>query len=326
MRASAFFGIFLALAFTVAVGLETFASSKQIYEEALTLPKSVPLDTVKTALQCRAWLHFLKNQAQLLPEKRSLLLQIEPSDLMAITGLLYQVESQSFVDDAQNTLKVTLTCSRDPHAQELANLAIRNPELLNLSRHFLNKIGEILLSLDKHWPNARFFANYELNGQEATFNSKEETWSEKEWLSKTNNLKALLAAYAALTPSLDGWFTQDNSLASLEEAHKNFPEEPMILLLLGEAELKRGLYQQSIKHCSQCLNIVHKNARARYIRALAHWEEQQLGLAENDLSLAIEEISPKDNPRQDWLLALRTRGAIRMLLGRNEGMCEDFET
>ncbi|MBQ7738179.1 MAG: hypothetical protein IJT59_00800, partial [Desulfovibrionaceae bacterium] len=305
---------------------DLWALDKVVYEEALSLPTNIPRSTVEVALQGRAFLHAIKKEALAIPERRSLLLQVDEEDLPAITALLYQVEISTSLDESGKNLHALITSKRDPNALELARLTLRNPELLAASRYCLEKIGDILVSFDQHWPKARFFSDRDAKISIQHYSAETSAWTNAVWQRLTDNLHALLIAHQAITPAVDGWFTQEKFLKSLEEANQKLPNDPLILTLLAEAELRNGSPHQAIDHCSQCLKINPQAIRARYIRALAHWNLQQLGLAENDLSVAILKIKPQETAREDLLLALRARGAVRLLLGRYQGMCVDFET
>ena len=82
--------------------------------------------------------------------------------------------------------------------------------------------------------------------------------------------------------------------------------------------------QRSIAACTAALELAPDFARARYIRALAHWRLQQLALAEDDLNAALEGTAETFPHTPDKVRLLRARGALRMLRSNAPGMCEDL--
>ena len=94
--------------------------------------------------------------------------------------------------------------------------------------------------------------------------------------------------------------------------------------MLAEAQLQAGMPQRSIHSCSAALELAPGLARARYIRALAHWRLQQVALAEDDLSAALNTTDETFLRTPDRVRMLRTRGALRMVRNNAEGMCSDL--
>lgn len=130
-----------------------------------------------------------------------------------------------------------------------------------------------------------------------------------------------------LLDAADGWLARTQDIPRLEPLVARLPESPLLHLLLAEARLRAGLPQQCMEAASAALSLAPDMARARYIRALAHWRLQQLALAEEDLDTALRitatpEETAVDNRRRD---ILRARGALRMLRGNTAGMCEDLK-
>ena len=82
--------------------------------------------------------------------------------------------------------------------------------------------------------------------------------------------------------------------------------------------------QRSIASCTAALELAPDLGRARYIRALAHWRLQQLALAEDDLSAALEATTNAFPHTSDKVRLLRARGALRMLRSNEPGMCDDL--
>ena len=60
------------------------------------------------------------------------------------------------------------------------------------------------------------------------------------------------------------------------------------------------------------------------MRALAHWRLHQLALAETDLNAALQNTLIPPPHGQEQIRRLRARGAVRMLRGHYDAMCEDF--
>ena len=145
------------------------------------------------------------------------------------------------------------------------------------------------------------------------------------------NADALADTFAAAITALDtlrlspeGWLTSADSLAALEKAAVNLPQSAAAQLLLGEALLQAGMPQRSIASCTAALELAPDLGRARYIRALAHWRLQQLALAEDDLSAALEATTNAFPHTSDKVRLLRARGALRMLRSNEPGMCDDL--
>lgn len=137
-------------------------------------------------------------------------------------------------------------------------------------------------------------------------------------------LEATSAALDALELSSEGWLARADSLAALQQAARRLPDNAAVRLLLAEAQLQAGLPQRCVDSCTEALGLLPGLTRARYIRALAHWRLQQLALAEDDLTVALEKTP--ENPLQtpDRSRLLRARGALRMLRDDARGMCADL--
>lgn len=140
----------------------------------------------------------------------------------------------------------------------------------------------------------------------------------------TNKLEATSAALDAVEVSSEGWLTRADALASLQQAAQRQPHSAAIRALLAEAQLQAGLPQRCVDSCTEALGLMPGLTRARYIRALAHWRLQQLALAEDDLSVALEKTPGSPLQTSDRSRLLRTRGAVRMLRDDVPGMCADL--
>ena len=137
-------------------------------------------------------------------------------------------------------------------------------------------------------------------------------------------ISACLTALDALRLSPDGWLTSTESLPMLENAATALPRSAALQLLQAEAQLQAGMPQRSIHSCSAALELAPGLARARYIRALAHWRMQQMALAEDDLSAALSTTDEAFLRTPDRVRMLRARGALRMLRNNTQGMCSDL--
>lgn len=141
-------------------------------------------------------------------------------------------------------------------------------------------------------------------------------------------VQALLGEVRQLLPeAADGWLAGAQSMPMLEKLAERMPESALVRLLLAEARLRAGLPQQCMEAASAALRLAPDMTRARYVRALAHWRLQQLALAEEDLDAALRATpapigSAAHDARRRGIL--RARGALRMLRGNSEGMCEDL--
>ena len=141
-------------------------------------------------------------------------------------------------------------------------------------------------------------------------------------------VQALLGDVRQLLPeAAEGWLAGAQSMPLLEELAERVPESALVRLLLAEARLRAGLPQQCMEAASAALRRAPDMTRARYVRALAHWRLQQLALAEEDLDAALRATpAPVGSAAHDALRRgiLRARGALRMLRGNTDGMCEDL--
>ena len=137
-------------------------------------------------------------------------------------------------------------------------------------------------------------------------------------------ISACLAAMDALRLSPEGWLTTAEAMPIPENAAADLPRSAAVRLLLAEAQLQAGMPQRSIYSCSAALELAPTLARGRYIRALAHWRLQQMALAEDDLSVALNTADEAFLRTPDRVRMLRARGALRMLRNNAEGMCSDL--
>ena len=141
-------------------------------------------------------------------------------------------------------------------------------------------------------------------------------------------LRALLVEVRRLLPdAADGWLADARRMPLLEELADRAPESALVRLLLAEARLRAGLPQQCMEAASAALRLAPDMARARYVRALAHWRLQQLALAEEDFDAALRATpAPVGSAAHDGRRRgiLRARGALRLLRGNAVGMCEDL--
>ena len=144
----------------------------------------------------------------------------------------------------------------------------------------------------------------------------------------TSAVQALLGDVRRLLPeAADGWLAGAQSMPLLEELAERVPESALVRSLLAEARLRAGLPQQCMEAASAALRRAPDMTRARYVRALAHWRLQQLALAEEDLDAALRATpAPVGSSAHDARRRgiLRARGALRMLRGNTDGMCEDL--
>ena len=87
----------LPLILSLILGFITFCASPKtivaadevVYEEAVRLPNDIPQHTVEIALKGRAFLHAIKKQAQIIPERRNLLLQVDMDDFPHQDGVVF---------------------------------------------------------------------------------------------------------------------------------------------------------------------------------------------------------------------------------------------
>ena len=294
--------------------LPACAEDQLTLREELIVPPGIPDEVASAALASRILLHALP----LLRAKLDLSLHAEPSDHDALTVLLTE-QTISFQKNTHThalTAEARLTLRPTEYLRHIA----RTLDLLELGRHLLWQTQNALAAMDRLWPGSRLYTRAEYPPSLTEDTSDTGHKDALDPLSAGNALIALVHLRAALLPTSDDWLTRGTALETLEEAARQKPEDPWIHVLLAEARLNRHLPQLAQKSASQALSLAPDLLRARYVRALAHWQLQQFGLAENDLSVILKH----EGNEEALLPTLRARGALRMLLGRFQGMCQDF--
>ncbi len=308
--------------FLLALLLPTKAISQPIVlEEELDCPKALPRSVAWEALATRIYLHGLASTQLELRRDRALMMQFGESVAPLLAVLLQDVVIREEETTAKTRVKAKILLSKSKEKKERIRLLAKSRDILPFIQHLLCSLENALCDVDAHWPERTLYSDQLLdNGEKNSPDSS--PWTNKEWVYRGNMLKALRECLFALSLPDGDWYTEASHLDVLEKAAAILPHDPYVLTLLSEARLLRGLPEQSIESASRALSAEKKASRARYIMALAHWQLHQLGLAENDLSMLVIETQSEDSA--EMLTYLRARGAVRMLLGRTDGMCEDF--
>ncbi|MBQ7456923.1 MAG: hypothetical protein IJS54_04910 [Desulfovibrio sp.] len=277
--------------------------------EQIALPHHMPREVAFEALRTRLWLHGLEKSADSIKQKRLLALSVPPHLHLALAhSALATTITEEWRNEDTITLRATLSL-RDPKGN-------MQEERLALVNTLVEDAKQTLLALDSVWPSGHIYTE-----PKALPPAKKKPLTQN-WLKLANTLKALWLTQQAITPLQTNWLTQASAQENLEEANRLHPKDPRILTLLGEACLLHNNPQKALDYTSLALSIAPQTHRARYIRALGYWKMHQLGLAENDLSLAIDACTPKKAAPSYY----RERGTVRMILGKTESMCADFHT
>ncbi|MCR5563502.1 MAG: hypothetical protein K6F46_09100 [Desulfovibrio sp.] len=270
------------------------------------------------------------------PENRAISLGIDQELRLALIDLLCD-ESARVKLPADEPIEPFWTDAPPPPAPRLCEaevtiipaadlerrfrLILQRKEILDFQAQLLADAHELCAAMEEIIDRARRQANE--NAASRAFDSAPRA-IEDALLEKAAKLKALRVTRAALSPSEDGWLAMADNMETLEKAARDYPENALILTLLGEMYLRRDLPQLSIETSSSALEKKPDMPRARYVRALAHWRLQQPALAEVDLSAALGTVQGHEEDKSMEILLLRSRGAIRMLHDDEEGMCGDF--
>ncbi|MDR3361338.1 MAG: translation initiation factor IF-2 [Desulfovibrio sp.] len=239
-----------------------------------------------------AWLAALRRASGFLLDRRELLIaDISSEDRLALAAQLYTADVWSLAGPNQS-LRLTVTLHPKPEAGLILARTLRNPEARLLRRRLLDEVSAAL---------------------EAEAGNGERGTTEK-------LLDGLWLAQNAMELTAEGWYVEPQALSDMERAVSLAPQSALAHLLLGETRLRSGLPQQCAQACDAALRLDSSLRRARYIRALAHWRLQQFALAEDDLNASLADAPPGEERIQ----RLQARGAVRMLRGKYDGMCEDY--
>ena len=321
----------------------------------------LPPHVQRLCAEAAAQLQALHAAAAQLPNRRDIRMGItDAQERTALAAELYTplIEGEhSTGGTSQNsgTQGVTVTLLARPDAAETLLRLLRNPDVLALRRLLLADLAQSLglapqiaeeyaasesPSKDKSrsltpgsggtWYVAKVTPPGELEQHPPMpiMPDAQHEAARQRAQAKADNLAAeitaCLAAMDALRLSPEGWLTIAEAMPILENAAADLPRSAAVRLLLAEAQLQAGMPQRSIHSCSAALDLAPTLARGRYIRALAHWRLQQMGLAEDDLSAALNSADEAFLRTPDRVRMLRARGALRMLRNNAEGMCSDL--
>ena len=321
---------------------------------AAPLPPHVQRSCAEAAAQLQA-LHAAAAQ---LPNRRDIRMGItEAEERTALAAELYTplIEGElatAGTGQSSGAQGVTVTLLARPDAAETLLRLLRNPDVLALRHLLLTHLAQSLAlapQIALEYESVEFYSRTKLTpGSGGTWYVAKVTApgqleqhpptpimpdaqheaARKRALTKADNLAAEIAAcltaLGALRLSPEGWLTSAEALPKLENAAAALPRSAAVQLLLAEAQLQAGMPQRSIHSSSAALELAPTLARGRYIRALAHWRLQQMALAEDDLSAALNTADDTFLRTPDRVRMLRARGALRMLRNKTEGMCSDL--
>ena len=321
----------------------------------------LPPHVQRLCAEAAAQLQALHAAAAQLPNRRDIRMGItDAQERTALAAELYTplIEGEhSTGGTSQNsgTQGVTVTLLARPDAAETLLRLLRNPDVLALRRLLLADLAQSLASAPQiaeeyaasesppksegrsltpgsggSWYVAKVTppGEFEQHPPMPVMPDAQHEAARQRAQAKADNLAAeitaCLAAMDALRLSPEGWLTTAEAMPMLENAAADLPRSAAVRLLLAEAQLQAGMPQRSIHSCSAALDLAPTLARGRYIRALAHWRLQQMGLAEDDLSAALNTADEAFLRTPDRVRMLRARGALRMLRNNAEGMCSDL--
>ncbi len=308
----------------------------------------LPPHAQRLCAEASALLEALHAAAAALPNRRDIRMGITDfNEYTALAAELYTPLTQAEHPSA-DAQRITVTLLARPDAAETLQRLLRNPDALLIRRLLLDDLArttasapqvarQVAASAENATPGSGgtwYIAKATQPGQltqypplpipedEARGAARQLAHNSADALAE--NLAAAIAALGALRLSPEGWLTPAESLATLEKAAATQRGSAAAQLLLAEAQLQAGMPQRSIGSCTAALEIAPDLGRARYIRALAHWRLQQLALAEDDLSAALEGARDAFPRTSDKVRLLRARGALRMLRNNEPGMCADL--
>ena len=322
----------------------------------------LPPHLQRLCAEATAQLEALRTAAARLPNRRDIRMGVadaeERTALAAelYTPLIENDHTATGTAHSSGAQVVTVTLLARPDAAETLLRLLRNPDMLVLRRLLLADMAQNLAlarQIASEFTAAEFTANGEARASLAPGSGG--TWyvakvtppgqleqhppmpvmpdaqleaAQQRARARADDLAeqitACLEALNALRLSPEGWLTSAESLPMLEKSATSLPRSAALQLLLAEAQLQAGMPQRSIHSCSAALDLAPGLARARYIRALAHWRLQQMALAEDDLSAALNTTDEAFLRTPDRVRMLRARGALRMLRNNAQGMCSDL--
>ena len=318
----------------------------------------LPPHVQRLCAEAAAQLQALHAAAAQLPNRRDIRMGItEAEERTALAAELYTplIEGEhatAATGQSSGAQGVTVTLLARPDAAETLLRLLRNPDVLALRRLLLAHLAQSLASapqIAEEYAAAETYSRTNLTpGSGGTWYVAKVTApgpleqhpptpimpdaqheaARQRAQTRTDNLAAeitaCLTALEALRLSPEGWLTSAEALPRLENAAAALPRSAAAQLLLAEAQLQAGMPQRSINSSSAALELTPTLARGRYIRALAHWRLQQMALAEDDLSAALNTADDTFLRTPDKVRMLRARGALRMLRNNAEGMCSDL--
>ena len=318
----------------------------------------LPPHVQRLCAEAAAQLQALHAAAAQLPNRRDIRMGItEAEERTALAAELYTplIEGEhatAATGQSSGAQGVTVTLLARPDAAETLLRLLRNPDVLALRRLLLAHLAQSLASAPQiageydaaetysrtnltpgsggTWYVAKVTAPGQLEQHPPTpiMPDAQHEAARQRAQTRADNLaaeiSACLTALEALRLSPEGWLTSAEALPRLENAAAALPRSAAAQLLLAEAQLQAGMPQRSINSSSAALELTPTLARGRYIRALAHWRLQQMALAEDDLSAALNTADDTFLRTPDKVRMLRARGALRMLRNNAEGMCSDL--
>ena len=318
----------------------------------------LPPHVQRLCAEAAAQLQALHAAAAQLPNRRDIRMGItEAEERTSLAAELYTplIEGEYTTagsGQSSGAQGATVTLLARPDAAETLLRLLRNPDVLALRRLLLAHLAQSLASAPQiaeeyaaaetysrtnltpgsggTWYVAKVTAPGQLEQHPPTpiMPDAQHEAARQRAQTRADNLateiSACLTALEALRLSPEGWLTSAEALPRLENAAAALPRSAAVQLLLAEAQLQAGMPQRSIHSSSAALELAPTLARGRYIRALAHWRLQQMALAEDDLSAALNTADDTFLRTPDKVRMLRARGALRMLRNNAEGMCSDL--
>lgn len=288
-----------------------------VLREQLSIPKDLPAHVAQEALRARILLDGLKKLHGDLTERRNIAFQFSPTSYPALALMLNTI-SIDFEQREKSTVTAVLKATPSQAMQEKLAWSV-TPDLLEAFDGFLRNMETLILRFDRHWPGGRLYTERLIKDLAPL--PEEPALRDEDWLCLASHLEGLWLGLCALQGANENWLCKAKDLPALERAISLKASDPWLLTLLAEARLIHDLPQLAVKTATSALTFAPELERARYIRALAHWQLQQFGLAENDLTMILQN---KEISQLRRLPYLRARGAVRLFLGRFEGMCQDF--
>lgn len=317
-------GLFLTAVFSYFFLLASFPDRAQALEKdvpalrgstEMPAPAFLPLDYYTG--RARAWLMALEKAYLLLPATAQNRLWDMDCDTeigrFALASLLFPVEAATPDISASKNIEVFLEAVKDPGAR--ATQILENPDLFLLQLALISDMCNILEKIQAHRPQGGPDSENSVAGLDHLGKSLDEIWNISRALQKGDSVET------ALDQGMAGKGQFLPVMIRAGEKRLKVQETQAALAIFEEALLR--LEQSDREKDSEILKK-YLEGRLLRLRGLAHWRQNQLALAEKDLSRALSLLNATGLPldlRGESYLDL---GALRKARRNIAGMCSAY--